>query len=346
MRAGLLALVLLVAAGSAAATPLAPTPLTAEALLAADVSAATVKQVAGGNWWPEPPAFDTVVFQSDPQPKLTTGVTFEQLGGDAGVTTTLYAFRSPRRASASCCMPSSSGPPSTSKPGGRRAPRVLHDNASERRPGDTALLHPRARRRLDRGEGPGLERREDRRNREADRRGHPGLLSGKLAPPPIAAADLARMPADAAAPGPLLGTATISPETWATVDRDAAAIACATGSEAGREAALPPLPPPGVPDRRDRDDTLHLPHRGIGRELVRAVRGRREERQGLTRPGSTGARSAYRQGRDNFELRFAVGRFVGDVFCYAPFVTNPSAKCEAAVRSLAERWYAQLSRAP
>jgi hypothetical protein len=89
LKAALLALVLLVSAGSAAATRLAPTPLTAEALLAADVPEQTVRQVAGGNWWPNPPAFDTVVFQSDPQPKLTTGVTFEQLGGDATITATL-----------------------------------------------------------------------------------------------------------------------------------------------------------------------------------------------------------------------------------------------------------------
>ena len=61
-------------------------------------------------------------------------------------------------------------------------------------------------------------------------------------------------------------------------------------------------------------------------------------------PGATGTHSAFRQGRDNYELRFAVGRYVGDVFCYAPFVTNPSAECEGVVRRLAERWYAQLAR--
>jgi len=61
--------------------------------------------------------------------------------------------------------------------------------------------------------------------------------------------------------------------------------------------------------------------------------------------GRTGPHAAFRQGRDNYELRFAIGRYVGDVFCYAPFVTTPSPACEAAVRSLAERWHAQLSRA-
>src|SRR5207248_2714642 len=71
-----------------------PCYLTAEALLAADVSPKSVQQVAGGNWWPQPPAFDTVVFQSDPQPRLTTGLTYVQLGGDSTITATLYAFRS------------------------------------------------------------------------------------------------------------------------------------------------------------------------------------------------------------------------------------------------------------
>ena len=61
--------------------------------------------------------------------------------------------------------------------------------------------------------------------------------------------------------------------------------------------------------------------------------------------GRTGARSAYRHGRDNYELRFAVGSYVGDVFCYAPFVTSPSAACEDAVRTTAERWFARLAHA-
>jgi len=54
----------------------------------------------------------------------------------------------------------------------------------------------------------------------------------------------------------------------------------------------------------------------------------------------------FRPPRDSlWELRFATGRYVADVFCYAPFVQNPSTGCEAVVRTLAERWYAQLARA-
>ena len=36
-------------------------------------------------------------------------------------------------------------------------------------------------------------------------------------------------------------------------------------------------------------------------------------REGSLDPGPTGPRAAFRQGRDNYELRFAVGRYVGDV---------------------------------
>ena len=61
--------------------------------------------------------------------------------------------------------------------------------------------------------------------------------------------------------------------------------------------------------------------------------------------GNTGPHAAYRHGRDNYELRFAAGRYVADVFCYAPFIQNPSTACEDVVRTLAERWYSQLAHA-
>jgi hypothetical protein len=98
LRAALLALVLLVSAGSAAATRLAATPLTAEALLAANVPGETIDVVAGGTWWPQLPAFDSIVYRADPQPDTAVGLTFEQVGGEATVTSTLYAFRSSRDA--------------------------------------------------------------------------------------------------------------------------------------------------------------------------------------------------------------------------------------------------------
>ena len=348
MRAGLLALVLLVAAGSAAATPLAPTPLTAEALLAADVSAATVKQVAGGNWWPEPPAFDTVVFQSDPQPKLTTGVTFEQLGGDAGVTTTLYAFRSPAQSVRFLLYAELVGPAVDEQNPAVGERRAYYMTTLPSGAPATRLYFTRGRVGVSiEVKGQGWSAAKIGAIAKPIDAGIQGLLSGKLAPPPIAAADLARMPADAAAPGPLLGTATISPETWATVDRDAAPIRVRDGLvKRGAKLLFRRYLRHGSPTDVIETTLFTFPTAASAESWFAPFGAGVKSGKGSLDPGSTGARSAYRQGRDNFELRFAVGRFVGDVFCYAPFVTNPSAKCEAAVRSLAERWYAQLSRAP
>jgi hypothetical protein len=62
-------------------------------------------------------------------------------------------------------------------------------------------------------------------------------------------------------------------------------------------------------------------------------------------PGETGNDSAFRYEFTNYELQFVAGRFVGDVFCWAPFVAGPSKACETAARGLAEQWYAELSRA-
>src|SRR5436190_2890136 len=91
MRLALLALGLLLLAGGASA---APTPLTAEALLAANLDAKTVHAVAPGDWWPGLPSFDSAVFQSDPQPREAAGMTYQTLDGRLIVETTLYAFRS------------------------------------------------------------------------------------------------------------------------------------------------------------------------------------------------------------------------------------------------------------
>jgi hypothetical protein len=346
MRAGLLALVLLVAAGSAAANPLAPTPLTAEALLAANVSAATVKQVAGGNWWPEPPAFDTVVFQSDPQPKLTTGITFEELGGDATVTATLYAFRSSAQSVRFLLYAELVGPavdeqnPSvgerrayfrTTLPSGAPATRLYFTRG---RVGVSIEVN-----------GQGWSAAKIGAIANPIDAGIQGLISGKLAPPSLPASELARMPAAGAAPGPLLGTTAISNEAWATVDRDAAPVRVRDGlTKRGAKLLFRRYLRQGSPTDVIETTLFTFPTAASAVGWYQPFGSGVKSGKGSLDPGLTGTRSAYRQGRDNFELRFAVGRYVGDVFCYAPFVTNPSAACEGAVRSLAERWYAQLSR--
>src|SRR3954467_15492962 len=94
MRALLLAVGLLLAGGASAA----PTPLTAEALLAASPNLKTVQSAVGGSWWPSPPAFDTQGLQSDPHPRESAGTTYQTLDGKLILTTTLHAFGSTRDA--------------------------------------------------------------------------------------------------------------------------------------------------------------------------------------------------------------------------------------------------------
>ena len=171
-----------------------------------------------------------------------------------------------------------------------------------------------------------------------------GLLAGTLKPPAIASSDLALMPSAGAAPGPLLGTTAISAEAWATIDRDATALKVRNelvnrGAKLLFRRYLRHRSPTDVIETTLFTFPSATAASGWFQPFGAGVRGDK----GSLDPGQTGLHAAYRQGRDNYELRFAVGRYVGDVFCYAPFVTNPSPACEAALRSLAERWYAQLA---
>jgi hypothetical protein len=347
LRAGLLALILLVAAGSAGATPLAPTPLTAEALLAADVSAKTVQAVAGRDWWPEPPAFDTVVFQSDPQPKITTGVTFEKLGGDARITTTLYAFRSNEQSTKFLLYAELVGPPVDEKNPAVGERRAYYRTTLPSGVPATRLYFTRGRVGVSiEVNGEGWSAAKIGAIAQPIDTGIQGLLSGELKPPAIAAFELARMPTARIAPGGLLGTTAISNEAWATVDRDSTPARVRDGlTKRGAKLLFRRYLRQGSPTDVIETTLFTFPTAASASGWFAPFGAGVKHGEGSLNPGATGAHSAFRQGRDNFELRFAVGRFVGDVFCYAPFVTNPSAECENAVRRLAERWYAQLSHA-
>jgi hypothetical protein len=347
LKAALLALALLVSAGSAAATRLAPTPLTAEALLAADVPEQTVQKVAGGNWWPNPPAFDTVVFQSDPQPKLTSGVTFEQVGGHSTIVTTLYAFRSADQSLKFLLYAELVGPPVDEKNptvGDRRA--YYTTTLPDGRPA-TRLFFTRGR--------VGVAIEVNGESWSAARvagiaqpidAGVRGLLDGSLRPPSIPAAQLALMPAPAAAPGPLLGTAPISQRAWATVDRDGTPGQIRDRlAQRGATLLFRRYLRQGSPTDVIETTLFTFPGAGAATAWFAPFGAGVRAGQGSLDPGGTGPHAAYRHGRDNYELRFAAGRYVGDVFCYAPFVQQPSPACEGAVRTLASRWYAQLSHA-
>jgi hypothetical protein len=340
-----LAIVLLMSAGSASATRFAPTPLTAEALLAANVPEKTVEAVAGGSWWPELPAFDSIVYRADPQPETAAGLTFEQLGGDATITATLYAFHSSHDAYVFLLYGELVGPvvdrdkPAvgdkhgyyrTALPDGRP---VTHFYFTRGRVGVAITVNTQS---WSQSRIAAIAKPIDD-NLKA-------LSSGTLLPPPIPAADLGHLLPDPVAPGPVLGTTMIPDESWATVDRDGT--------------------PQQVRDRLAKRGAKLLFRRYLREGSISDVvettlftfpnapsaggwfapfgAGVNHSRNSLD-AGNTGPQAAYRHGRDNYELRFVAGRYVGDVFCYAPFVQNPSTQCEGVVRTLAERWYAQLS---
>jgi hypothetical protein len=347
LRAALLALVLLVSAGSAAATRLASTPLNAEALLAANVPEETVDLVAGGSWWPQLPAFDSIVYRADPQPESAAGLTFEQLGGDATITATLYAYRSSHDAYKFLLYGVLVGPvvdrdkPAvgeqhgyyvTTLPDGKP---VTHFFFTRGRVGVAITVN---RQRWNPSRIANIAQAIDANLKE--------LAAGTLRPTGLPADQLAHMPPDASAPGPLLGTAKVGDEAWATVDRDGTPKQVRDGL-ANRGAKL-------LFRRYLREGSLTdviettlftFPKAGDAGGWFRPFGAGVSHSKNALDAGNTGPQSAYRHGRDNYELRFATGRYVADVFCYTPFIQDPSTDCEDVVRTLAERWYSQLTHA-
>src|SRR5262249_42561783 len=141
-------------------------------------------------------------------------------------------------------------------------------------------------------------------------------------------------------------TAELANEAWATVDRDASSVQIRdTLANRGAKILFRRYLRQGSPTDVIETTLFTFGSRGEASTWFRpfgtGVRGGTS----ALRPGRPGPLSAYRHGRDNYELRFAAGRYVGDVFCYAPFVQDPSPACEDAVRAVAERWYAQLAAA-
>jgi hypothetical protein len=347
LRAALLALVLLVTAGSAAATRLTPTPLTAEALLAANVPEETVDVVAGGAWWPQLPAFDSVVYRADPQPEAAAGLTFVQLGGDATITATLYAFRSSHDAYKFLLYGELVGPvvdrdkPAvgeqhgfyvTTLPDGKP---VTHFFFTRGRVGVAITVN---RQRWNQSRIANIAQAIDANLKE--------LAAGTLRATRLPADQLAHMPAGPIAPGPVLGTATVGDEAWATVDRDGTAQQVRDGLKK-RDAKLLLRRYQRVGSITDVIETtlFTFPKAGGAAGWFAPFGSGVNDSKSSLDAGNTGPQAAYRHGRDNYELRFATGRYVADVFCYAPFIQSPSTDCEHVVRTLAERWYAQLVHA-
>jgi hypothetical protein len=326
---------------------LASTPLNAEALLAANVPEETVDLVAGGSWWPQLPAFDSIVYRADPQPESAAGLTFEQLDGDATITATLYAFRSTRDAYKFLLYGVLVGPvvdrdkPAvgeqhgyyvTTLPDGKP---VTHFFFTRGRVGVAITVN---RQRWNSSRIANIGQAIDANLKE--------LAAGTLRPTGLPADQLAHMPPDASAPGPLLGTAKVGDEAWATVDRDGTPKQVRDGL-ANRGAKL-------LFRRYLREGSLTdviettlftFPKAGDAGGWFRPFGAGVSHSKNALDAGNTGPQSAYRHGRDNYELRFATGRYVADVFCYTPFIQDPSTDCEDVVRTLAERWYSHLAHA-
>lgn len=172
------------------------------------------------------------------------------------------------------------------------------------------------------------------------------LLAGKLTARALPEAVAEAMPASPPpAIGPLMGEAAVPIESWALVDTS------------------------GDPERtRDNLSSLGADTLGFRRYALAAdpsnvvettlftfadsdnaaewVSGFLEMAAGLDTldAGETGPLSAFVSYGDAYELQFAAGNLVADVFCTSPF-GDISPACEQAARDLAESWYGSLSPA-
>jgi hypothetical protein len=319
-----------------------------EALLAADVPWSTVKTVAGAGFWPELPAFDSIVDQEDPQPLTAVSQTYDQVGGKSRIVTHLYAY-----ANAELSLEFLQSNAIVVEPIDQQNPAVgdhhfyfvttLADGTPSTR---LFFLHGPIGVEIQVNGGTWSKSRIARLASPIDDRlGQ--LLAGKLRASPVPAVQLASLPASSFAPGPILGTASVPAEAWATVVHKGA--------------------PRTIRDTLVRNGNATIPFRrylrkGSSIDVVEVAlftfptaaaarawfapfaAGVRRHPAGMLDTGSTGTQSAFRLQLDNYELRFVAGRQVADVFCWAPFVAHASPACEAATRTLAEHWFSQLTR--
>lgn len=346
----MLALVLLLAAGSSATatrTRVAAT-YSAEQLLAADVPWSTVQQVAGSDFWPQPPGFDSIIFQNVPRPRAAASQVFEQVGGKGLILTRVLAFgsaedsldyltsaqvvgehvdqQSPAVGDGHAYYTTvlSDGSPATRFyfTRGPLAAFVQVDNAAWSRAKIGRLAAPI-----------------DAQLQE--------LLAGRLHAPTVPAAALQLLPAPSSAPGPVLGTAVMPPEAWATVVLKSSPKSVREQLVAAGNQTIPFRRYLRRGSASDAVETtvFTFPNAGAAQAWFAPFGSAVKRKANASLPtGTTGPYSAFRYLYGSYELQFVAGRYVGDVFCWAPFTTGASPGCEAATRSLAEAWYSQLSR--
>jgi len=308
-----------------------------------------VRAVAGPTFWPELPAFNTIVDQEDPQPLSAVSQTYDDIAGSkTTILTRLYSFASADialqflQSSAIVTERLDQEAPAvgdqhffytTTLPDGRIATRFFFIRGPV---GATVQINGAnwTRPKVARLAGPIDERIKQ-------------LLSGHLRAAAVPEAQLARLPESGAAPGPVLGTASVPAEAWATIVHK--------GS------------PRTIRDTLVRNGNATFPFRrylrkGSATDVVETTvfvfktaaaaqawfapfaAGVGKHPADRLDPGATGDRSAFRYELENFELQFVAGRYVADVFCWSPYVSTASPQCEGATRTLAESWYAQLGR--
>ena len=350
MRRIVVVLVLLLVAATSAgartgASSRGAVTVTAEGLLAADVPWSTVRQVAGPKWWPEPPGFDTVVLQDDPMPRAAVTQSFAEVGGKHHLVTRLYAF--PSRSASALYL---SNATLVGDVIDHASPAVGDEHAFYRTtlPDST----PATRFHFTRGAiGVAIQVDAAWTKTDIERIARPidervkALLAGKLRPPAIPASTLARLPRKA--PGQVLGTALVPAEAWATTVRNGNRLQLRNALVRGGSPTLAFRRYLRAGSRTEViEATLFSFRTGAAATAWFApfAAGVAKSPKTALDPGATGGKAAFRLQFTNYELQFVAGKVVGDVFCWTPYTGEPSKDCEAAVRTLAERWYAQLAR--
>ena len=351
MKATLVALVLLVltlnaAGASGAGEGTSAARVSSGALVSADVPWATVRDVAGPDFWPELPAFNSIVDQEDPQPLTAVSQAYKDIGGTTTLLTELFAFANPEvslqflQTSAIVIERIDQTAPAigdhhfyylTTTPDGRPATRFYFIRGTI---GAAVQVN-----------GAGWSRSRIAKLASPIDEGIQQLLAGKLAPAPIPAAQLARLPAPGSAPGPILGTASVPAEGWATVVHKGSPRAIRDNLARTGNATFPFRRYLRQGSAKDVIETavFTFPNQGAAQAwFAPFAAGVKKHSEDALNPGATGGQAAFRYELDNFELQFVAGRYVADVFCWSPFVATASQDCESAVRTLAERWYAQL----
>lgn len=334
------------AAGTWATAATSGTPrVSGDALLAADVPWVTVQQVAGKNFWPELPAFNSIIDEEDPQPLAAVSQVFDDIKGQTKITTRLYAYANAELGleylQSAAIVP---GAIDQAKPvigdqhfyyvttltNGSHSTRLyfVHDRIGVQIQVDGALWS--------RSKIAALGDPIDQRIGQ--------LLAGTLKPPALPAAQLAHLPARGA-PGPVLGTASVTAEAWASQSHNGSMHAIRTKLAASGDATFPFRRYLRQGSRTDVVEiallTFPTPAAALAWNQPFAAGVKAHPTDALD-AGATGSHSAFRFELDNYELQFASGRYVADVFCYAPFVAKASPACEDAVRTLAAAWYSQL----